>query len=71
MKGMRLSRRHRTLRRRYGRASWRYEAGARPIDEMLSEMEAPTMRVPRLTMRQQLEFDRAERTRREREERAR
>jgi len=36
------------------REHWR----ARPVDEMLAAQNAPTQRVPKLTMRQQIELDR-------------
>ena len=45
--------------------------GARPIDEMVEAMGAPTVRAPRMTMKEQLEFDKAERARRAPEERTR
>ena len=67
---MRLARRYRTLRRRYGRHLYR-EAGVRPVDELLEAQGAMTVRAPRLTMKEQVEYDRAERARRAAEERVR
>ena len=46
------------LRKRYGRSRGHREAGARPIDEMLEEEGAQTVRSPRMTMREQIEQDR-------------
>lgn len=63
-------RRSRVLRRRYGRHG-RREAGARPVDEMIEAQGAMTVRAPRLTMKEQLEIDRAERARRAQDGRAR
>jgi hypothetical protein len=58
---MRLRRRGRTLRRRYGGHMHRREAGARPVDEMLLEQVRETVRAPRMTMREMVERDRIER----------
>jgi hypothetical protein len=64
----------RTLKHRYGRHS-HHGAGARPVDEMLAEevhvRNAQTVRAPRMTMKEQVEYDRAERARRAAEERIR
>jgi hypothetical protein len=53
------------LRRRYGCSRGHREAGARPIDEMLEEEGAQTVRAPRMTMREQVEWDRKAQERQE------
>jgi hypothetical protein len=57
--------RRRVLRRRYGRTRARHElTGTRTAAEMLEAQGAVTQRVPRLTMTEQIEYDRKrERTR--------
>lgn len=62
---MTFRRRRRALRRRFGRS---YDSrgrllGARRIDELLEEEAAPTQRVPRMTMQEEIEAHRRERER--------
>lgn len=41
------------------------EVGERPIDEMVRRAAATTIPAPRMTMREQIEHDKRERTKRE------
>jgi hypothetical protein len=56
-----VNRRSHALRRRYGRHSDRRGAGHRSYEEMAAAERAKTIRAPRLSMREQIEHDRAER----------
>lgn len=61
----------RALGRRYGRGRaavrGRSHSGFRPVEELLRAQDAPTRQAPRLTMLEQLEWDRALREVREAE----
>lgn len=50
--------RARALGRRYGRMRGRSQAGTREIDALLKAQETPTRQAPRLSMREQISWDR-------------